>query len=150
MPSLLGAIFPPAPKFTDANLPSLAGKVYIITGAASGIGFELAKILYAGGGVVYVATRSTSRCDGAISKIKAAVGKGKVVGRLESMMVDLADLSIIKAPVEEFMRKEQRLDVLFHNAGVMTPPAGSKDALVSIPIFWQRWRAVLMKNREGP
>jgi len=135
MPSLLGAMFPPAPKFTDANLPSLAGKVYIITGAASGVGFALAKILYAAEGTVYIAARSTSRCEGAISKIKAEVGNGKPVGRLESMVVDLADLRTIKAPIEEFMRKESRLDVLYHNAGVMTPPAGSKDALVSIPFM---------------
>jgi retinol dehydrogenase-12 len=137
MPSLLGAMFPPSPKFTDANLPSLGGKVYIITGAASGIGFELAKQLYAAGGAVYIAARSTARCEGAISKIKTEVGKGEAIGRLESMVVDLADLRTIKAPIDEFMRKEQRLDVLFHNAGVMTPPAGSKDALVSIHTSWR-------------
>jgi retinol dehydrogenase-12 len=130
MPSALSIIFPPSPKFTDANLPSLAGKVFIVTGAASGVGFELAKILYAAGGVVYIAARSVARCTGAVEKIKSEVGYGKTSGRLENMVIDLANLETVRRPIEEFLQKEIRLDILVHNAGVMTPPAGSKDALV--------------------
>jgi NAD(P)-dependent dehydrogenase (short-subunit alcohol dehydrogenase family) len=126
-------MFPPAPTFTDASLPSLAGKVYIVTGAASGVGFELAKILYLAGGTVYVAARSKSRCEGGISKIldhTSGAGKGKK-GKLESMVVDLSDLKSVKPAVDAFLKKEVRLDVLVHNAAVMTPPEGSKDKLVS-------------------
>jgi retinol dehydrogenase-12 len=130
MPSTFSAIFPPAPTFTDKDLPSLTGKVYIVTGAASGVGFELAKILYAAGGSVYIAARSTSRCEGAIEKIKSQTKGEKISGRLESMVVDLADLRTVKGAVDEFLRRETRLDVLVHNAGVMTPPTGSKDKLV--------------------
>jgi retinol dehydrogenase-12 len=128
----LSAIFPPAPIFTDKNLTSLSGKVYIVTGAASGVGYELAKILYSAGGSVYIAARSTSRCQGAIDKIKTETHgvSGKARGRLESMVIDLADLATVKPAVEQFMKQETRLDVLFHNAAVMTPPAGSKDKLV--------------------
>jgi retinol dehydrogenase-12 len=126
MPSVLSIAFPPAPKFTPANLPSLAGKVFIVTGAASGVGFELAKIIYAAGGVVYIAARSAARCQEAITKIPKQQGPG----RLESLVVDLADLRTIKGACEEFLAKEQRLDVLVHNAGVMTPPSGSVDAQV--------------------
>lgn len=46
------------------------------------------------------------------------------------MVVDLADLGTVKGAVDEFLGREDRLDVLVHNAGVMTPPAGSKDKLV--------------------
>jgi retinol dehydrogenase-12 len=130
MPSAFSAIFPPAPTFTDRDLPSLAGKVYIVTGAASGLGFELAKILYVAGGTVYIAARSTSRCEGAIEKIKSQTRETKSAGKLESMVVDLADLRTVKGAVDEFLRRETRLDVLVHNAGVMIPPAGSKDKLV--------------------
>lgn len=79
---------------------------------------------------MYIAARSTTRCQGAIDRIKNQVKGGKV-GRLESMVVDLADLATVKPAAQAFLEKEQRLDVLFHNAGVMTPPAGSKDKLVS-------------------
>jgi retinol dehydrogenase-12 len=134
--SQLSVIFPPAPVFTEANLASQKGKVIIVTGAASGVGFELAKILYLAGGTVYIAARSTSRCEGAISKIfeqteHVAGGKGKGKGKLESMVIDLADLGTVKGAVESFLAREERLDVLIHNAAVMTPPAGSKDKLVS-------------------
>ncbi|KAH6705287.1 putative short-chain dehydrogenase [Leptodontidium sp. 2 PMI_412] len=127
MPSTFSAMFPPAPTFTEKDLPSLTGKVYIVTGAASGVGFELAKILYLAGGTVYIAARSTTRCEGAIDKIKTQTSDVKSSGKLESMVVDLADLRTVKGAVDGFLRRETRLDVLVHNAGVMTPPSGSKD-----------------------
>ncbi|KAH9203315.1 putative short-chain dehydrogenase [Leptodontidium sp. 2 PMI_412] len=129
--SRISTLFPPAPKFTETSLPSLVGKVYIVTGAASGVGYELAKFLYVAGGTVYIAARSSARCDGAIEKIieetKPKTKKG--IGRLESLVIDLSDLMSVKSGVEDFLRKETRLDVLMHNAAVMTPPKGSKDKL---------------------
>lgn len=129
MPSAFSAFFPPPPTFTDADLPSQAGKVFIITGAASGVGFELAKILYSAGGAVHIAARSKSRCEGAIQKI-VAEAKIKNEGRLECMVIDLADLRTVKGAAEVFLAKETRLNLLVHNAGVMTPPAGSQDRQV--------------------
>ncbi|KAJ5619790.1 hypothetical protein N7510_003774 [Penicillium lagena] len=126
MPSVLRAMFPPAPTFTDKDLPSLAGKVFLVTGAASGVGFELAKILYAAGGTVYIAARSLSRCEGAIEKIKAQTSGRKAEGTLKIMVVDLADLGAVKTAAEEFLQQETRLDVLINNAAVMIPPTGSK------------------------
>jgi retinol dehydrogenase 12 len=136
MPSTLSIIFPPKPTFKPEHLPSLAGKVFIVTGAASGVGFELAKILYAAGGTVYIGARSTVRCSDAIEKIKSSVLVGnnaaatKSQGKLGSMVVDLADLATVRGAVEQFLQDEVRLDGLVHNAGVMMPPAGSMDKLV--------------------
>jgi len=87
-------------------------------------------MLYAKGGKVYIAARSTARCSGAIEKIKGEVG-GKGIGKLEAMVVDLADLRTVKGAAEGFLAKEERLDVLWHNAGVMTPPKGSLDKQVN-------------------
>lgn len=123
-------MFPPAPTFTDKDLPLLVDKVFLVTGAASGVGFELAKILYAAGGTVYIAARSVSRCQGAIEKIKARTRLSKTEGRLKSMVVDLADLAAVKSAVEEFLRQETRLDLLVNNAAVMIPPTGSKSKQV--------------------
>jgi retinol dehydrogenase-12 len=141
MSVILSQMFPPAPTFTPKDLPSLAGKLFIITGAASGVGFELAKILYAAGGSVYVGARSTSRCSDAIEKIKSSAASEKkgpsrsIKGKLNSLVVDLADLASVKLAAEQFLQTEVRLDGLIHNAGVMMPPAGSKDMLVSISSF---------------
>jgi retinol dehydrogenase 12 len=130
MPSLYSAIFPPVPSFTDEDLPSLVGKVFIVTGAASGLGFELAKMLYVAGGTVYIAARSASRCKGAIDKIQAQISGPKSEGKLKNMIIDLADLGAVKGAVEKFLRQETRLDILVNNAGVMLPPAGSKNKQV--------------------
>ena len=99
-------------------------KIYIITGAAAGVGLELAKKLYRLHATVYIGARSAARCDEGISVIKMAVPESK--GALKPFVADLADLSTIKAAVQEFLKNEHRLDVLFLNAGVMTPPPNSK------------------------
>lgn len=46
------------------------------------------------------------------------------------MLLDLSDFPTIKKAVNGFLERENRLDVLVHNAGVMTPPVGSKNKLV--------------------
>ena len=61
-----------------------------------------------------------------IDKLLNRSNKGQS-GRLESLVIDLSDLASVKAGVEDFLRRETRLDVLMHNAAVMTPPKGSKD-----------------------
>ncbi|KUJ17519.1 putative short-chain dehydrogenase [Mollisia scopiformis] len=127
--SRLSQFLPPwPPAFTDKDIPSLAGKVYIVTGAASGVGYHLAKILYLKGATVYIAARSQARCDGAveqvISETKSVVGDH---GRLGTIVVDLSDFETIRPAVQSFLAKESRLDVLVHNAATMGPPPGSKD-----------------------
>lgn len=80
---------------------------------------------------MYIAARSAARCEEGIKKILAETQGGKAKkGKLESMVVDLADLGTVKPAVQAFFAKETRLDVLMHNAAVMAPPYGSKDKLV--------------------
>lgn len=47
------------------------------------------------------------------------------------LFLDLDDLTGIRKPAEQFMSREQRLDVLWNNAGVALPPDGSKNKQVS-------------------
>lgn len=47
-------------------------------------------------------------------------------GRLKFLNLDLNDLSTIKGSAQAFLNEESRLDVVWHNAGVMMPPSGSK------------------------
>ncbi|TVY82133.1 putative oxidoreductase [Lachnellula suecica] len=126
--STLSQFIPPwPPKFTDKNLPSLTGKVYIITGAASGVGYQLAKILYLKGAAVYIAARSQARCDGGVEQLLSETRDETTHGRLGTMVIDLSDLKTIRPGVQSFLKKETRLDVLVHNAAVMSAPLGSKD-----------------------
>ncbi|RFU31732.1 hypothetical protein B7463_g4599, partial [Scytalidium lignicola] len=117
-------IKPPAPVFTEDDCPDLTGKVLMVTGGYSGVGFELCQILYQHNGIVYIAGRSGSKGREAIESIKKKYPKS--AGRLEFLLLDLDDLTTLKKSAKTFLAKEDRLDVLWNNAGVMMPPAGSK------------------------
>ena len=118
--------FPPNPSLTEANLPSQKGKVFIVTGGASGVGFELCTILYHAGGKVYLAGRSKANAQSAISKIKALPATSP--GELVFLPLSLDDLTTVKPAVEAFTALESKLNVLFNNAGVSLPPLGSVSA----------------------
>lgn len=118
--------YPPHPTLTESNLPSQRGKVFIVTGGYSGVGLHLTQILYAQHGTIYIAGRSQSQALIAITSIKALFPDSE--GSLVFLPLDLADLSTIKASADEFLSKEKKLDVLWNNAGVSLPPAGSASA----------------------
>ena len=124
--ALRQCFFIPTPTLTEANLPDQSGRVFIVTGGYAGVGKELCKILYQKNGTVYLAGRSSQKAGDAIEEIRKTHRSSD--GRLEFLHLNLADLSTIKQSAEGFMKREQRLDVLTNNAGVMTPPAGSISA----------------------
>ncbi|GAM35992.1 hypothetical protein TCE0_018f04740 [Talaromyces pinophilus] len=119
-------VFPPRPSFPLEKLPSQKGKVFIVTGATSGIGFKVAEILYAKGGKVYVAGRSQKKGQDAIEAIqRTAVPQSDGEGALEFLLLNLDDLASIMDSANVFRSKESRLNVLINNAGVSQPPLGS-------------------------
>lgn len=120
----LSQAFPPKPKFTETNVPDLTGKVTIVTGANTGVGREIAQVLYSKNATVWVAARSTEKGEAAIEGIKKQHPESK--GTLKFLKLDLADLTTIGTSAKSFLEAESRLDILFNNAGVMTPPDGSK------------------------
>lgn len=73
--------------------------------------------------------RNSEKNEKAIETIKAEYPTA--TGQLIDLPLNLADLPSIKKSAEGFLGKAERLDVLIHNAGIMTPPTGSKTALVS-------------------
>ncbi|CAK7267222.1 short-chain alcohol dehydrogenase [Sporothrix epigloea] len=123
-PSLIAQNFPSTPKFTEKDLPDLADKVYLVTGANAGVGKELSRILYAQNAKVYMACRSESKCQKAIEEIKTAVPTS--TGALNFIHIDLGDLQSVKPAAEAFLAHEGKLNVLFNNAGVMMPPKEHK------------------------
>ena len=123
--SSLTQFFPPKPKFTEQNLPDLQGKVYIVTGSNTGVGKELARMLYSKNAKVYIAARSQEKANTAIEDIKKTAKSS--TGSLVFLPLDLSDLFKVKSAVQSFLAHEQKLHVLFNNAGVMVstaePPA---------------------------
>lgn len=121
-------IRPPAPQFTEQNIPSLDGKVVIITGGNAGIGLELVKMLYARGGcTIYIASRSTDRIAAAIEEVKstASTAPPNPPAELKSLRLDLNDLTTISESAKQFLAQESRLDILWNNAGIVQAPVGS-------------------------
>ena len=98
----------------------LAGRRVVITGAASGLGRESARALAAHGASVTVLARSRDRATGAAEEIEALVPAAKV----ESGVVDLADLSTVRRFADSFLATHDAIDVLINNAGVMACPFG--------------------------
>lgn len=120
----MGILTNAPPPLTEKNLPDQSGKVFIVTGSSGGVGKELAQILYAKNAKVYMGARSASKAEQAITDIKNSAPNS--TGEIIFLNLDLGNLTTIKASAEEFLSKEQKLDVLWNNAGVMMTPQGSK------------------------
>ena len=95
----------------------LGDRVFLVTGANSGIGKATALGLARLGGTIVMACRSATRGEAARQDIVRDSGNSKVY--LE--IVDLASEDSTRSFAEEFTRKYPRLDVLINNAGVYTP-----------------------------
>ena len=105
-----------ASKWTSADLPSLAGRTFVVTGGNSGIGLVAARELGRAGGRVVLAVRDPARGEQAAATIP---------GGAEVRRLDLADLSSVRAFAEAW---KDDFDVLINNAGVMaTPERRTKD-----------------------
>jgi short chain dehydrogenase len=63
-------LFLSPPTLTEEDLPNQTGKVFIVTGGISGLGFELVRILYCKGVRVYIVSRSQSKAEEAIKTIR--------------------------------------------------------------------------------
>ena len=99
------------------DIPSLEGRVALVTGANSGLGLESVRALAARGATVILACRSRSRAEASQSQLQK---QGLL--RLELLDLDLADLNSVEAAATAVGQRYGRLDLLLNNAGVMAPP----------------------------
>jgi len=103
----------------DANqIPDQSGRVVVVTGSSSGIGYEAARVLANKNAEIFIAVRDVKKGEVALNNIKAQNEKANVT----LMILDLASLESVKNFVTEFKQKYQKLDLLINNAGVMMPP----------------------------
>ncbi|VDC05298.1 unnamed protein product [Peniophora sp. CBMAI 1063] len=101
------------------DIPRLDGKVAIVTGGYSGIGLETCRQLLAHGATVYMLIRTPARAESVIKQLETDIPELTGKGRAKYIQVDFSSMSEIKKAGEEFMKLEQRLDILVHNAGRM-------------------------------
>ncbi|MEX1311199.1 MAG: oxidoreductase, partial [Candidatus Sulfomarinibacteraceae bacterium] len=105
-------------KWTHDRIPDQTGRVAVVTGANTGIGFETAAALAAKNASVVLACRDRQKADDAIRRIRARTPSA----RLELIELDLASLASVNRFADAFRADHDRLDLLINNAGVMIPP----------------------------
>jgi NAD(P)-dependent dehydrogenase (short-subunit alcohol dehydrogenase family) len=117
-------------KWSIEEAPDLSGKVAIVTGANTGLGFETAKVLARKGAQVVMACRNAKKAEEAMMKIKQSLPSA----RLEIGIVDLGELASVRHFAERQKQKHASIHLLVNNAGLMMPPYGkTKDG------FEQQW-----------
>ncbi|OBH83440.1 SDR family NAD(P)-dependent oxidoreductase [Mycobacterium scrofulaceum] len=111
-------------KWTAQDIPDQAGRVAVITGANTGLGYETAAALADHGARVVLAVRNLDKGKDAAARITAASPHADVV--LQEL--DLTSLDSVRAAAEQLKADYDRIDLLINNAGVMyTPKETTKD-----------------------
>lgn len=100
------------------NLPSQDGKIVIVTGSNTGLGYETALMLAEKGAKVVMACRNLTKAN----KAKIAIEKAVPNADLEVLQIDLSSLQSVRNFAKAYQAKFNRLDILINNAGVMMPP----------------------------
>ena len=105
-------------KWTAADVPDQSGRVAVVTGANSGIGYEAAAVLAGKGARVVLAVRNQAKGEEAVRRIEAD-HPGADVALIE---LDLSSLASVRGAADTLRASYPRIDLLINNAGVMYPP----------------------------
>lgn len=105
-------------KWTAENVPDQTGKIVVITGSSSGIGFETARVLAGKKAKVVIAVRNLEKGKAAADRILRQNKDSDV----KVSKLDVANLESVAEFAQKFKKEFSRLDLLINNAGVMVPP----------------------------
>lgn len=99
------------------DLPSQRGRLAVVTGAKSGIGYQTAVGLAAKGARVVLACRNPAKAADALARLRAAVPDAQA----ELAALDVSELGSVKSFAAAFLARGEALDLLVNNAGIMAP-----------------------------
>jgi NAD(P)-dependent dehydrogenase (short-subunit alcohol dehydrogenase family) len=100
-------------NWTEQHIPDQHGRVAIVTGANTGLGFETARMLAERGAAVVLAVRD-------VEKGKQAAAR--ITGDVTVQALDLSSLDSIRSAAADLRAAHPRIDLLINNAGVMYTP----------------------------
>lgn len=113
-----------AEKWTTADIPSLAGKLAVVTGANRGLGLEIAAGLAGAGAKLVLACRDPVKAQAAVAALKRQAPDAQI----EVMGLDLANLSSVQKFARDFSSRHTQLDLLINNASaIMVPLQKTRD-----------------------
>src|SRR5262245_42126964 len=105
-------------RWAGGDVPGQQGRLAVVTGANTGIGFETAQVLAARGASVVLAVRDIEKGKRAAAQIGGTAPGANVMVQ----PLDLTSLDSIRAAADELRAKHARIDLLVNNAGVMFTP----------------------------
>lgn len=105
-------------KWKAQDVAHQSGKIAVVTGSNTGIGFQVALILADKGAHVVLACRNLEKAETAREKMLKSSPHAQIF--VEEL--DLADLSNVEAFATRLKKSHQHVDILINNAGVMIPP----------------------------
>src|SRR5262249_36348673 len=105
-------------RWTSGDVPGQHGRLAVVTGANTRLGFETARVLAARGASVVLAVRDAEKGKAAAARI-AGSAPGVTV---TVQPLDLASLESVRAAAGELRARHPAIDLLVNNAGVMFPP----------------------------
>lgn len=105
-------------SWSTSDIPDLAGRTAVVTGANGGLGLETAKALAGAGAHVVLAARDPRKTDGAVGSIRAEFPDA----RLEVVSLDLGALASVREAACEILAGHASIDILINNAGLMGIP----------------------------
>jgi NAD(P)-dependent dehydrogenase (short-subunit alcohol dehydrogenase family) len=112
------------PDWTASDIPDLHGRRALVTGVTGDLGRETARELARAGAQVVLAARDETR----LAEVARVLAGDLPEARLDTVRVDLADLSSVRQAAESVLKRTETLDILVNNAGVMaTPPRRTAD-----------------------
>lgn len=103
------------------DVPHLAGRTMVVTGANSGIGLETTRYLVDAGATVVMGCRNRSKAERAVADIRATTSGGDLI----VLDLDLGDLASIRTFADQLASAVPVVDVLVNNAGVMALDRGT-------------------------
>ncbi len=105
-------------SFRPEDIPDQSGRIFLVTGANTGLGFQTSKALLKKGATVIMSCRSLDK--GKLAK--ESLLETNKSGTIHLLKLDLSDLNEIKKFSAEIKNRFGFLDVLINNAGIMAPP----------------------------
>jgi NAD(P)-dependent dehydrogenase (short-subunit alcohol dehydrogenase family) len=104
--------------WTEKDVPDQSGRLAIVTGSNTGLGYDTARVLAARGAQVVMAVRDTTKGEAAAARIRQLTPGAKV----HVQKLDLGSLASVREAGAAMAAAHPRVDLLINNAGVMYPP----------------------------